>query len=334
MVWDDPIFKRLFESHIVEAQGNLALRAQTEHQKVLAHLARRDMLSTGVGLAQSRLAYAGPMIVEFMSGALQIFDRVCEELNMDPSEADCDSLREYLLPMLKRRCESVIASLKSGASGRDTLGIRVEETVAQLEGRARSELLTYVDRKKLKIRNRVRQASPEMRERVAELISAINRHGNRALGFSLFQMTEPKALLDLARAPNTESDLVQSFQALGILLNQLNHTELKAVLDVPGKNAPVGSINRLTTFLQKRFGHVPVAALDALRDLGRLRSGYPAHPLRPDVEDAARRLGISLIRPEPGPTWNLVMQRLLEALAELSAFLETASPGKAKTTPP
>jgi hypothetical protein len=260
---------------------------------------------------------------------LGAFDRACNELHLEPEESDFDRLFEFLDANLRARAASVTNSIKRHDDRRGGTALRSEQTVRQLEGGARSEIMRFIERGKLRARHRVRQAIPDLREQVGDAISEINTRGRQQFRFSVFQITEPRCLLDLGRAPTTQSELVQAIQALGVLLTQMDHDDLRGALQKAGINKTEGSINKLEQLFQIQCGSAPSAAFEVLRDLARLRNGYPAHPMLPEVVEAARRVGISLVDPEPASAWNTVLSRLLEALRDISSFLKTATPRNA-----
>jgi len=96
---------------------------------------------------------------------------------------------------------------------------------------------------------------------------------------------------------------------VGDLINQIEISTLLTAEekeDLRNKNRK-GSINQLECFLKREYPNLSLELIDRLRNIMRIRSGFPVHSSEKEFLKACEDLGIKL----PMENWNGCWQKIL-----------------------
>jgi hypothetical protein len=300
-------------------QASWNLEGQKTIQECQSAAARAAASDTGVHLLQLLAIHLEFNVRRPLLGPFEAFNEACEALSYEPAESDFDEILQEAEADFDQRVRvghQFVHDyiLRRGAPG------DWATPVTSSAGSALANLKSEIELKKLEIGSRRRRVIPGLRDEVFRQIGYVNIQSRRALKYPLFITSEHAALADLGKAPSTREEVTSCVQALGIVLSQVNHEKLGTELLKAGNSVPEGSINRIEEVLKLRRISAG-SAIGALRDLGRLRSLYPAHPSNPDAVAAAERLGLPLEPTNPVEAWERILRILCESMKDLAEAL-------------
>jgi hypothetical protein len=252
--------------------------------------------------------------------SIDAFEHTCKALNLEPTEADYDQLLEDITATVNNRTQAASRYLQQELSQVISGSGFLSSIPDQIASQTIRDCSRRVERLKLEAKNRTRVSTADIPAQIAVAMSEVNSQARCHLGHSIFQVSEPRAFVDIGQAPSTPEELSHRLQALGILIDQMDQETFVSLLTNICDEVPEGGINRLEAVMRAKGFRIPSAAIARLRDLRRLRNLYPSHPNDKQALDAARRLNIDP-KSKPEIVWEQSLRACLSALTELSQAL-------------
>lgn len=156
---------------------------------------------------------------------------------------------------------------------------------------------------------------------IIEIRDRINAIFNYKHGTKLLLLDEERNLLDFFKTAETEEEFSHRLASLGQVARNLNVTILR---NLSGESdTKIGSVALLEKFLNAI--NIPDKSItDTLRQIGRIRQGYPVHRDIPDVVKGYKYFDLEYPVTDFEGTWTLLLQYYLNALKKLYAALAQA----------
>jgi hypothetical protein len=140
----------------------------------------------------------------------------------------------------------------------------------------------------------------------------LDLHFKNLFGIRLFTSVpdDTKAVVDMAMPCSNPKEFALKIQALTGLLDRINTTEVRKIIQNPKKDEINGSINILETIIKERAGSFSKQDISNIRSLFALRSKmYPAHSNSADIIKIIQNFGIASYPPD---NWETSFQKILQ----------------------
>ena len=288
MIWDNQDFQRYWRGMWMERQSKHNREAQGRLDKLLADAAKHGYVWGG-GLAAAASGYAAVILTGRANEAIETFDESIMALKLEPDDADYRNLLVAIEQSIESTWPAVQTHITASLT-RHAMNPSLAD-VTQLKDQKLAEIRRLIDRRQLEVRARNQKAIPELRDAVFNQISRLNTSAKARLGFSIFRLSETRIVSDLGRVPVGSADLATCFQALAILIDQIDQETLICEITKAGREVPNGGLNRVGIVLELHGVSHHIEVIQRLRDLRRLRESYPAHPDSPRCSRLRRGWG-------------------------------------------
>lgn len=130
----------------------------------------------------------------------------------------------------------------------------------------------------------------------------------------LLFLNQERNLLDFFKSVNTEEDFSHRLSSLGEVSRNMNIPILRKIANET--DTQFGSVTLLEKFLSS-INRSNLVVIDTLRQIGRIRNGYPAHVDTPDIIKSYKYFGISYPVIDYELAWTTLLNHYLEALKQL-----------------
>ncbi len=128
---------------------------------------------------------------------------------------------------------------------------------------------------------------------------------------NLLLLNQERNLLDFFKSANTEEEFSHRLSSLGQISRYMNVALLRKLTNET--NTQLGSVALLENFLTS-INKPNKIITDTLRQIGRIRQGYPAHTDIPDVLKGYKHFGIKYPVDNFGNAWTTLLNNYLNAL--------------------
>jgi len=162
--------------------------------------------------------------------------------------------------------------------------------------------------------NKLAASIIELRDRINAVFATKHKE-------NLLLLNQERNLLDFFKTATTEEEFSFRLLSLGQVSRYMNVVVLRNLTSE--QNTQLGSIMLLENFLAS-INKPNKVVTDTLRQIGRIRQGYPAHEDIPDVVKGYKYFGLKYPIENFAEAWTILLNYYLNALKELYNILADA----------
>lgn len=159
--------------------------------------------------------------------------------------------------------------------------------------------------------NKLAASIIELRDRINAVFATKHKE-------NLLLLNQERNLLDFFKTATTEEEFSFRLLSLGQVSRYMNVDVLRKLTNE--QNTQLGSVALLENFLTS-INKPNKTVTDTLRQIGRIRQGYPAHEDIPDVIKGYKYFGLKYPVKNFGEAWTTLLNHYLNALKELYNIL-------------